>query len=170
MRLRPEQLGKHLADRLLPAYLVAGDEPLQQGELLDDLRRAARDQGFDERHRFSSDTGIDWNSLLNESQSMSLFGGLAASGWHTAATTMRLLVESVPFFGGLIGAGGEISWPRATRPGDAIRLRSEVTAVTPSRSRPERGMVNMRCETVNQHDEVVQVFTPKIVAWRRTLL
>ncbi len=75
MRLRPEQLGKHLADRLLPAYLVAGDEPLQQGELLDDLRRAARDQGFDERHRFSSDTGIDWNSLLNESQSMSLFGG-----------------------------------------------------------------------------------------------
>ena len=83
---------------------------------------------------------------------------------------MRLLVESVPFFGGLIGAGGEISWPRATRPGDAIRLRSEVTAVTPSRSRPERGMVNMRCETVNQHDEVVQVFTPKIVAWRRTLL
>ena len=75
MRLRPEQLGKHLADRLLPAYLVAGDEPLQQGELLDDLRRAARDQGFDERHRFSSDTGIDWNALLNESQSMSLFGG-----------------------------------------------------------------------------------------------
>ncbi|MCG8391444.1 MAG: DNA polymerase III subunit delta [Pseudomonadales bacterium] len=75
MRLRPEQLGKHLSDRLLPAYLVAGDEPLQQGELLDDLRRAARDQGFDERHRFSSDTGIDWNALLNESQSMSLFGG-----------------------------------------------------------------------------------------------
>jgi acyl dehydratase len=108
--------------------------------------------------------------LDDEAARESLFGGLAASGWHTAATTMRLLVESVPFFGGLIGAGGEISWPRATRPGDAIRLRSEVTAVTPSRSRPERGMVNMRCETVNQHDEVVQVFTPKIVAWRRTLL
>ena len=107
--------------------------------------------------------------LDDEAARESLFG-LAASGWHTAATTMRLLVESVPFFGGLIGAGGEISWPRATRPGDAIRLRSEVTAVTPSRSRPERGMVNMRCETVNQHDEVVQVFTPKIVAWRRTLL
>jgi acyl dehydratase len=108
--------------------------------------------------------------LDDEAARESLFGGLAASGWHTAATTMRLLVESVPFFGGLIGAGAQISWPRATRPGDAIRLRSEVTAVTPSRSRPERGMVNMRCETVNQHDEVVQVFTPKIVAWRRTLL
>ncbi len=43
MRLRPEQLGKHLADRLLPAYLVAGDEPLQQGELLDDDRVARLD-------------------------------------------------------------------------------------------------------------------------------
>ena len=75
MRLRPEQLGKHLSATLLPVYLVAGDEPLQQGELIDDLRRAARDQGFDERQRFSSDTGIDWNALLNESQSMSLFGG-----------------------------------------------------------------------------------------------
>lgn len=97
----------------------------------------------------------------------SLFGGLAASGWHTAATTMRLLVQSVPFARGLIGAGGEISWPRATRPGDALRLRSEVTAVTPSRSRPERGMVTLRCETVNQDGEVVQVFSPKIVAWRK---
>ena len=56
--------------------------------------------------------------LDDEAARESLFGGLAASGWHTAATTMRLLVESVPFFGGLIGAGGEISWPRATRPGD----------------------------------------------------
>ncbi|GEO84773.1 MULTISPECIES: MaoC family dehydratase [Alphaproteobacteria] len=97
----------------------------------------------------------------------SLFGGLAASGWHTAATTMRLLVQSVPFARGLVGAGGEISWPRATRPGDAIRLRSEVTAVTPSRSRPERGMVTLRCETVNQDGELVQVFSPKIVAWSK---
>ena len=75
MRLRPEQLAKHLSHPLLPVYLVAGDEPLQQDELLDTLRQAAREQGFDERQRFSSDTGIDWNSLLNESQSMSLFGG-----------------------------------------------------------------------------------------------
>ncbi|ERP85341.1 DNA polymerase III subunit delta [Alcanivorax sp. P2S70] len=75
MRLRPEQLGKHLSSGLMPVYLVAGDEPLQQQELLDDLRRAARDQGYDERHRFSADTGIDWNAVLNEAQSMSLFGG-----------------------------------------------------------------------------------------------
>ncbi|MGB1203168.1 MAG: DNA polymerase III subunit delta, partial [Alloalcanivorax venustensis] len=75
MRLRVEQLAKHLQSDLLPVYLVAGDEPLQQDECLDALRAAARQKGFDERHRFSADTGIDWNALLNESQSMSLFGG-----------------------------------------------------------------------------------------------
>lgn len=99
----------------------------------------------------------------------SLFGGLAASGWHTAATTMRLLVESVPFAGGLIGAGGEIAWPQATRPGDALYLVSEVTAIAPSRSRPERGMVTLRCETRNQANEIVQLFIPKIVVWRRAV-
>ena len=75
MRLRVEQLAKHLQNDLLPVYLVAGDEPLQQDECLDALRASARQKGFDERHRFSADTGIDWNALLNESQSMSLFGG-----------------------------------------------------------------------------------------------
>ena len=75
MRLRVEQLGKHLQGDLLNAYLVAGDEPLQQDEALDALRASARERGFDERHRFSADTGIDWNALRNEAQSMSLFGG-----------------------------------------------------------------------------------------------
>lgn len=75
MRLRAEQLGKHLQGDLLPVYLVAGDEPLQQDEALDALRASARQRGFDERHRFSADTGIDWNALRNEAQSMSLFGG-----------------------------------------------------------------------------------------------
>ncbi|MCU5788582.1 DNA polymerase III subunit delta, partial [Alloalcanivorax marinus] len=75
MRLRAEHLAKHLQGELLPVYLVAGDEPLQQDEALDALRAAARDQGFDERHRFSADTGIDWNALRNEAQSLSLFGG-----------------------------------------------------------------------------------------------
>lgn len=97
----------------------------------------------------------------------SLFGGLAASGWHVAATMMRLMVESVPFAGGLIGAGGELAWPKATRPGDTLHLASEVTAITPSRSRPERGMVSMRCEVVNQAGDIVQTFTPRIVVWRR---
>ena len=75
MRLRVEQLAKHLQGDLLPVYLIAGDEPLQQDEAMDAVRAAAREQGFDERQRFSADTGIDWNALINEAQSMSLFGG-----------------------------------------------------------------------------------------------
>lgn len=75
MRLRNEQLARHLEGDLLPVYLVAGDEPLQQDEALDALRATARERGFDERHRFSADTGIDWNALRNEAQSLSLFGG-----------------------------------------------------------------------------------------------
>ncbi len=95
------------------------------------------------------------------------FGGLAASGWHTAAISMRLLTESLPFAGGVIGAGGEISWPRPVRPGDALRVECEVVEITPSRSRPERGMGTIRCETLNQNGETVQVFTCKVVLQRR---
>lgn len=97
----------------------------------------------------------------------SLFGGLAASGWHTAALTMRLLVEGFPLARGVIGAGGELAWPRPTRPGDVLTLHGEVLQVTPSRSRPDRGMLLVRSETRNQHGEAVQVFTVNIVAWRR---
>jgi acyl dehydratase len=98
----------------------------------------------------------------------SFFGGLAASGWHTAAITMKLLVESgMRLSGGLIGAGGELTWPRPTRPGDVLTVVSEVMAVTPSRSRPERGLVTVRCETRNQHGEAVQVMTSKMLVWRR---
>lgn len=98
----------------------------------------------------------------------SLFGGLAASGWHTAAITMRLLVCSgAPLAGGIIGAGGEIAWPRPTRPGDILQVESEIVDVTPSRSRPERGMVTLRSETRNQRGEVVQVLTAKLVVPRR---
>ena len=97
----------------------------------------------------------------------SLFGGLAASGWHTAAMSMRLLLDAVPLVGGLIGKGGEIGWPRATRPGDVLTLHSEVVEITPSRSRADRGMVTMRSETRNQHGEPVQVSTISMVAWRR---
>lgn len=98
----------------------------------------------------------------------SLFGGLAASGWHTAAITMRLLVQSgLPVAGGIIGAGGEISWPRPTRPGDVLSVESEIVDVTPSRSRPDRGMMSMRSETKNQSGEIVQVLVAKLVVPRR---
>ncbi len=97
-----------------------------------------------------------------------LFGGLAASGWHTAAITMRLLVETgLPLMGGIIGAGGEIAWPKPTRPGDVLRVVSEIEDVTPSRSRPDRGMVRVRSETRNQREEVVQVLIAKLVVPRR---
>lgn len=98
----------------------------------------------------------------------SFFGGLVASGWHTAALTMRLLVTSgLPIAGGVIGAGGEVQWPRATRPGDTLRVVSEVIAAKVSASNPERGMVTVRSETINQRDEVVQVMTARLVVPRR---
>ncbi len=97
------------------------------------------------------------------------FGGLAASGWHVAAITMKLLVgNGASIAGGLIGAGGEIAWPKPTRPGDVLRVESEVLEVKPSRSRPDRGMITLRSETRNQRGEVAQVFTAKLVVPRRS--
>jgi acyl dehydratase len=106
--------------------------------------------------------------LDGQAAKATLFGGLAASGWHTAAITMKLLVESgLPLSGGIIGSGGEISWPKPTRPGDTLRVVSEIEEVTPSRSRPDRGMIRVRSETRNQHGEVVQVLVAKLVVPRR---
>jgi len=96
------------------------------------------------------------------------FKGLAASGWHTAAITMRLLVDSgIPLADGIIGSGGELHWPLPTRPDDVLHVESEVLEIIPSRSRPERGMVVFRCETRNRKGEVLQRFTPKLVVMRR---
>ena len=93
-----------------------------------------------------------------------LFEGLVASDWHTAAITMRLLVESgMPIAGGVIGAGGEIAWPKPTRPGAVLRVESEILEMRPSRSRPGRGMVTIRNETRNQLGEIVQVLAAKLV-------
>jgi acyl dehydratase len=97
-----------------------------------------------------------------------MFAGLAASGWHTAAITMRLLVDGgAPIAGGVIGAGGEIAWPKPTRPGDILQVKSEILDVTPSRSRPDRGMVTVRSETFNQRGEIVQTLTAKLIVPRR---
>lgn len=103
-----------------------------------------------------------------EAAAKTLFGGLAASGWHTAAVTMRLLVQSGPkIAGGLIGAGAEIAWPRPTRPGDILHVVSEILTIMPSRSRNDRGMVTLRSETRNQRGEPVQILTSKLVVPRR---
>ena len=98
-----------------------------------------------------------------------LFRGLAASGWHTAAATMRLLVESeIKPAGGIVGAGfDEFRWPRPVRPGDALRIEAEVVEVWPSRSRPDQGVIKVRTTTLNQHDEAVQVTIGNLVVPRR---
>ena len=106
--------------------------------------------------------------LDHEAAAGSLFGGLAASGWHTAAITMRLMVGGgVPVAGGIIGAGVDVKWPSPTRPDDVLRVESEVREIVPSRSRPDRGMVTMESKTLTQHGEVRQVLVAKLVVPRR---
>lgn len=102
--------------------------------------------------------------------SASLFRGLAASGWHTAAVTMRLLVDSeFKPAGGIVGAGfDELRWPRPVRPGDELRVESEVLEVRPSKSRPEQGLVKVRTTTLNQNGEAVQISVGNLVVPRRS--
>jgi acyl dehydratase len=98
----------------------------------------------------------------------SLFHGLAASGWHTAAVAMRLIVTgNMHLAAGAVGVGGEIEWPRPTRPGDILRVETEIIEIIPSRSKPNQGIVRMRNTTVNQKGEPVQIFTAKILAFKR---
>jgi len=97
------------------------------------------------------------------------FKGLAASGWHTAAITMRLLVEGeLKPAGGIIGAGfDEMRWPRPVRPGDELHVESEVLEVRPSKSRPDQGLIKIRMTTLNQNNEPVQVFVGNLIVLRR---
>jgi acyl dehydratase len=99
----------------------------------------------------------------------SIFKGLAASGWHTAAMSMRLLVEGeLKPAGGIIGAGfDELRWPRPVRPGDELHVESEVLEVRPSKSRPDQGVIKVRTTTLNQNGESVQVFVGNLIVFRR---
>jgi len=99
----------------------------------------------------------------------SIFGGLAASGWHTAAMTMRLLVESdFKPAGGIVGAGfDEFRWPLPVRPGDELTVEAEVLEVRPSKSRPSQGLIKVRTTTRNQKGEAVQVSVGNLVVPRR---
>lgn len=103
-----------------------------------------------------------------EAAKSTLFHGLVASGWHTAAITMRLLVGSgLSIEGGMVGAAGELNWPRPTRPGFILQVETEVIELRPSRSRPDRGLATIRSETKNQLGEVVQVLIAKLVVPRK---
>lgn len=98
----------------------------------------------------------------------SAFRGLAASGWHTAAATMRLLVTGeLRLAGGIIGLSGELVWSKPTRPGDTLRVESEILEILPSRSKPSRGVVIVRSVTFNQNGDEVQVLTAKLLVFRR---
>ena len=97
-----------------------------------------------------------------------LFGGLVASGWHTAAITMRLLVDGgVSLAGGSVGLGVELDWIEPVRPGDCLHVEGEVIELTASRSRPDRGRVKMRNETRNQRGVIVQVAINEVLVPRR---
>ena len=122
----------------------------------------------DQIRRFAREFDPQPFHLDDDAAKHTLFEGLAASGWHTAAITMRLLVDGgAPIAGGIVGVGGEISWPRPTRPGDVLQVESEVVQVAPSRSRPDRGIVTIRSETRNQRGDTGQVLVAKLVVPRR---
>jgi len=102
--------------------------------------------------------------LDEEAARNSPFGGLVASGWHTAAISMRLIVEGpLQFAGGVVGLGAEVSWPVPTRPGDVLQVVSEIVELRPSRSRPDRGIVTVRSETRSQRGEIVQQLIAKLL-------
>jgi acyl dehydratase len=96
------------------------------------------------------------------------FKELVASGWHTTALTMQLVVETLPLSHGIIGTGvDELRWPRPVRPGDTLRLHCEVLDVQPSKVRPSSGTVRIRMTTLNQNDEPVQTMIANLIAFRR---
>ena len=100
-----------------------------------------------------------------EAAKQTLFGELVASGWHTMGITMRLIVEGeTRLAGGFLGAGVDnVEWPNPVRPGDTLRVESEIVEVRPSRSKPDRGTVRVRSTTFNQRGEPVLDFTARLI-------
>jgi acyl dehydratase len=99
-----------------------------------------------------------------------LFGGPAASGWHTSAITMKLLAtDGPPLAAGIVGGGlDELRWPKPVRPGDSLRIECEVLEIRTSKSRPTQGVIKMRTTTLNQHNEPVQILVANLIVPRRT--
>jgi acyl dehydratase len=104
-----------------------------------------------------------------EAARKSPFQGLAASGWHTAGMTMRLMVDGeFKPAGGILGVGfDDLSWPRPVRPGDELHAQSEILEVRPSRSKPDRGSIRVRTTTFNQNGEPVMIFTGNLLVPKR---
>ena len=102
-----------------------------------------------------------------EAAKNTFFQEQVASGWHTMAITMRLVVESVPLAHGIIGVNGTVSWPRPTRPGDTLHVKSRIAEIIPSRSKPDRAIVRIHSLTFNQADEVVLDFSTKALVFSK---
>ncbi|WP_018633750.1 MaoC family dehydratase [Neomegalonema perideroedes] len=151
MPLEGNKAQLYLDDLAVGQEYLSGEHPLDAGQIIAFARE------FDPQP-FHTDP---------EAAKETFFQGLAASGWHTMAITMKLLVASIPLAQGVIGAGGSVSWPRPTRPGDVLRVKSTILGITPSRSRPERASVETRSLTLNQADEVLQDFTARLVVFKK---
>jgi acyl dehydratase len=146
-----------LPDRLYLEDLHVGQRFESREHLLDEAQITAFAAEFDPQPFHLSDDGA----------AGTVFGSLAASGWHTAALTMRLLVESVPLADGLVGIELELAWPRPTRSGMALKVASEVVDIVSSRSKPNMAIVTMRNETRDQDGELLQLFTVKMIVFKR---
>lgn len=108
---------------------------------------------------------------LNEEKAKdhSIFQGLATSGWHTGAVTMRLWTECFPIANGLIGAESNIRWPRPTRPNDKLHVEVEIVAIAPSKSKNDRAIVSYVTQTLNQHADVLFISTTKIIVFKKEI-
>src|ERR1700688_3643444 len=106
--------------------------------------------------------------LDRKSAERTIFKGLIASGWYTAAITMRLFVQATNFAEGAIGLGvDELRWPNAVRPGDVLRVETEIVDLRPSRSKPNHGIVRIRNTTTNERGEIVQTMFAHALVPRR---
>lgn len=143
-------------------------EDFQPGQLFRGSTRYLLDR--DAIRKFAKEFDPQPFHLDEEAAKHSIFDGLAASGWHTSAVTMRLLVDSeFNVAGGLIGLGlQDLRWPRPVRPGDELRVQVEILAVRESRSRPGQGLVTTKTTTLNQDNETVQEFVNTLIVPRRS--
>ena len=141
-------------------------EDLAPGQVFTSDARAVVDAGA--ITRFASEFDPQPFHLDEASARPTFFKKLVASGWHTTAVTMQLVVKTLPMSHGVIGSGvDELRWPRPVKPGDTLRLHCEVIEVTPSKLDPSRGTVQVRMTTLNQHDQPVQTMVANLMAFRR---
>jgi acyl dehydratase len=147
---------------------------IEHGMYLDDLyvgqRFTSGTYAMDEKEmvKFAAKFDPQPFHLDRRAAESSVFKGLVASGWYTAAVAMRLLATGgLPLAGGIVGLGGEIAWPKATHPGDLVHMEFEITQITPSRSNPDRAVVKVHGTMLNQHVEAVYVLTAKLLVSRR---